>query len=241
MFWTFLAIYGLLFLAVLIAFAIRIHDGKGVVVCTAAAGDPHIVVPHALHVVNLNKKGFYDKDGGIIDYEMFQKYSAAGWSMLLAGIKDGDLLFVKPYDNSSSMNFPCVVVIEREHFPLNDLNTAHYKVRRSWAICRLDRNDIGEVLEQIINSDAFKELYEKNKDKNCFLKEEDMKSDFFNNRLAKYVQDYPTCKNVKDSNNIAVISTTLDTKQNIVHFSIHPYRCVKGEVKYSFGLQENAA
>ena len=68
-----------------------------------------------------------------------------------------------------------------------------------------------------------------------------MKSDFFNNRLAKYVQDYPTCKNVKDSNNIAVISTTLDTKQNIVHFSIHPYRCVKGEVKYSFGLQENAA
>lgn len=240
MFWVLLVLYCLVFLLVLCAFGVRVHDGMGVKISTATAGDPHMVVPCAQRLVNLNEKGFYNSDGQIIEYDEYRKFSVAGWSMLLAGIQDGDLLFVKPYGSEVDMKFPCVVVIEREHFSRFDRNTAHYKVRRSWAVCHMGKSDLDQVLDQIISSAEFQQLINESGGKNCFMSPEVMKSDFFDTRLKKYLMDYPLCKQTDDENNVAVISTTLDTKRNVVHFSIHPYRCIVGEVIYSFGLQEAA-
>lgn len=240
MFWVLLVLYSVVFISVLFVFGVRIHDGMGVKISTATAGDPHMVVPSAQRLVNLNEQGFYAPDGKKIKYEEFRKFSVAGWSMLLTGIQDGDLLFVKPYNKETEMNFPCVVVVEREHFSRFDRNTAHFKVRRSWAVCHMGQNNIEQVLDEIISSKDFQELINESGGKNCFMKPKDMKKDFFDTRLKKYILDYPQCKQMTDENHIAVISTTLDTKRNVVHFSIHPYRCIVGEVIYSFGLQEAA-
>lgn len=240
MFWVLFVLYSLVFLAVLCVFGIRVHDGMGVKISTATAGDPHVVVPCAQRLVNLNEKGFFNSDGQIIEYEEYRKFSVAGWSMLLAGIQDGDLLFVKPYGSEADMKFPCVVVVKREHFSRFDRNTAHYKVRRSWAVCHLGKDNLNLVLDQIISSVEFKGLISESGGKKCFMKPEDMKNDFFNTRLKKYKLDYPQSEQAEDENNVAVISTTLDTKRNVVHFSIHPYRCIVGEVRYSFGVQDAA-
>lgn len=240
MFWVLIVLYSLVFLAVLGTFGVRVHDGMGVKISTATAGDPHMVVPSAQRLVNLNEKGFFNSDGQKIEYDEYRKFSVAGWSMLLTGIQDGDLLFVKPYGSESDMIFPCVVVVEREHFSRFDRNTAHYKVRRSWAVCHMGGEDLNQLLDRIISSSEFKGLINESGGRNCFMSPEDMKKDFFDTRLRKYLLDYPQCKQAEDKNNVAVISTTLDTKRNVVHFSIHPYRCIVGEVLYSFGLQDAA-
>jgi len=239
MFGTSITILIILLSFILFAFGLRIYYG-GVELKVACAGDVHMQTNRTQLLVNLKKDGFVDENNKTIDYESYNHYSVCGKSMLLTGIEDGDLLFVKPYKDADAMSFPCVVVIQRDHYPRFDTNVAQYKVRRSWAKANLSTDNLGAIIGNIMDSKEFKELISTSGEKKCFMESDKMREDFFETRWKKYKKDYPSCEKINDKNNIAVISTTLDTKTNIVHFSIHPFRCIKGEVMYSFGLKEAA-
>lgn len=172
---------------------------------------------------------FYSPDGEKINVSDYDHYVASGNSMILCGIHDKDLLFVKKNFNCSQLvDLPKILVIERHNAKPEEIQ---YKIRRTWRICSF-ADDFNGIINELLESAAFRKLAET---KECPVNNV-LIEDFFNNRLLKYREDYPDCDNVLSEYNRVVISTTLHTDINEVRFSIHPLKDVKGVVTYSFSV-----
>lgn len=157
--------------------------------------------------------------------------------MLLCGIQDNDILFVRSVDQPDNLECPSVLVLKRDQQAIVDAlskkDKAKYKVRRTWAIVRIGEDNTEECVKQIMASDNFKKLQHKYPD--AFLSNEDMLEDFKQERFTRYMKQYPNSNITSDINHIAIISTTFRTsKNNKVFFSIHPARLIVGKVIYSF-------
>ena len=165
-----------------------------------------------------------------------------GWSMMLCGINDNDLLFTKKVSlDKLSFDQPHVFVLKRDECVRRkvalDNDMAEYKVRRGWNVVSLGEDNWEECIKKIIDTDKFREL--KNKFPELFLSDEDMLEDFKNVRLNKYMEQYPNCRDKSDNNHTAIISTTLKaSKGNKVTFSLHPVRTLMGKVFYSYKMRD---
>ena len=215
---------------------------NAIVVKTACAGSEKPNTPNEVEITNLRRDDFYSSTGEKIDIDKYTCYIAKGKSMLLGGIDDSDLLLTKPIDIASlSFQNPSILVLRRENNALEKAawvnDCAELKIRRSWAKCNIAKEDPIKFAEKIMENSLFIDLKEDYNDK--FPSKEMLISDF-KSRIDCYKQDYRNCENDGDENCITIISTTLDTRKQKVHFSIHPARTAVGEVAYSFNLKETA-
>lgn len=210
---------------------------------TACAGSEHPNTPKEMGIVDLNKDGFIDENGKAINLDEYECVLACGWSMLLGGIEDEDLLLVKPIANVGDLQFPSVLIIARDDHSKNSAikynDHAEKKVRRSWSLCDMSKENPIEVMKRCMEMDEYVKLSQKYSNKFPTV---DMMMKDFERRVDIYKKNHPTCENAGDDNQMAVVSTTYDTQKQIVHFSIHPVKDIKGEVYYSFHIRsKNAA
>lgn len=210
---------------------------KTTVCSTACAGSEHLNTPKEMGIVDLYNMEFYDENGKQINLKEYECVIACGKSMLLGGIEDEDLLFVKPVENVGDLQFPSVLIIKRDEFSKKNAikynDYAENKVRRSWSLCDMSKENPVDVMKRCMQMVEYIKLSEQYSDK--FPPAEDLVKDF-ERRVKIYKVNYNTCENIGDVNQMAVISTTYDTQKQIVHFSIHPVKDIKGEVHYSFHI-----
>lgn len=206
----------------------------------SCAGSSIANAPREVRVQLYNRK-FYDRNNHLLNPDAFGKFWVKGWSMLLCGIEDNDLLFTREvhFHDNISFDRPHVYVLKRDDYVRNKVATkndlAEFKVRRAWAIVHIGKDDLIECAKKIITSAFFADLRKKHPD--YFLSEKEMLDDFKNERIEKYKNQYPNSTDASDDNNIAIISTTLKaSKGNKVTFSIHPARIIVGEVVYSYKM-----
>lgn len=209
---------------------------------TACAGSERPDTPKELSVYKLKKEKITDKNGKPLRMDEYECLIACGQSMLLGGIDDEDLLLVKPVTDVTRLVFPSVLIIKRDDFAkqnavrLNDY--AEKKVCRSWALCDLSKEDAVEKVKECMNQKEFVELKHGHEDK--FPSTDDLIQDFKDKRLGRYKTKYPSFNQESDENCLAIISTTFDTQDKKVHFSIHPARMIESEVYYSFHISEKS-
>lgn len=191
--------------------------------------------------IQLHNRKFYDKNNQLLNPDDYGKFWVKGWSMLLCGIKDNDLLFTRGMQSLDNISFDCphVYVLKRDDYVRNKVaeknDLAEFKVRRTWGIVRIEKDDLIECIKKIIATDFFSDL--RNQYPNYFLTDDEMLDDFRNERIKKYMDLYPNSPNESDENNIAIISTTIKaSKGDKVTFSIHPARTIVGEVVYSYKI-----
>jgi len=233
---TFIVIFSIL----LKEFGKQLKLAKTTLVKVSCAGSAVANAPREVKV-QLNNRKFYDKKNNLVNPNDYDKFWVKGWSMLLCGIKDNDLLFTRKIQSLDAVAFdkPHVYVLRRDDYVCNKVaienDLAEFKVRRAWAIIRIGKDSLIECIKNIISSDFFMDL--KHKYPKSFLTEEELLKDFEDKRFKKYMEQYPDSANESDENHIAIISTTLKaSKGNKVTFSIHPARTIMGEVMYSYKI-----
>lgn len=213
---------------------VRRYDNRleNTTVCTTScAGSEHMNTPKEMGIVDLQNMNFCDENGKQINLKEYDCVIACGKSMLLGGIEDEDLLLVKPVENVGNLQFPSVLIIKRDDFSKKSAikynDYAEDKVRRSWSLCDMSKENPVDVMKECMEMDEYVKLSEKYADK--FPTVEDLVKDF-ERRVKIYMSNYNTCGNVGD-----------DTQKQIVHFSIHPVKDIKGEVHYSFHIHAKKA
>lgn len=186
-----------------------------------------------------NELPLNEQVAGCDQADKYVKFIISGYSMLLGGIQNNDIIFVEPTKKVDDIVFPAIVVLKREPIAIKKAlrvdDKAEYKVRRTWKYCRLDQKDdaIVDIVKEIIEGELFQRL--KNKDNNKFPEKSALVDDF-KERLYRYRDEHKGCDNSFNVNYIALISTTLDTQKNKIHFSIHSKNTLVGRVKYACGV-----
>ena len=237
----------IIFIAQMILFIRHVRRTKISTLTTASAGSPIPQTPTDIKIQDLPLHNFRTDTGEQIDSTKYLKFWIRGWSMLLCGIRNEDILFAKPIesDKIAKLQFdqPKVLLLKREGQSLyeatNKGDDAKYKARRTWAILPFDEKKIIDKVDEIMQNEIFQRLrrdYPEN-----FLSNEEMKKDCLNNRIAKYRNEYPNCETTLSKDNLVIISTTLRKVdgENKVFFSIHPARIIVAEAVYSFHKEED--
>lgn len=241
--WILVAIALLLFsiqVGGLVSYCKSIKSAPVMQVACAGSEKPH--TPKELKVTNIHWDDFLDDNGCPLKEEGFYTYIINGQSMLLGGIQDKDIIFVDRQTDINGLSFPVIMALRREPAAMNKAarygDKAEIKIRRTWDKCELtdDDNAISERVRKIINSTKFG--YLRNIDETKFPSEEWLLGDF-QQRLRRYRDEHPDYNQQDHKDHIVLISTTLDTNRDMVHFSIHSSGCAIGEVKYAFGINNN--
>lgn len=242
-FWILLGFTSLLFFIQIGGLIVyRRGINRSPVFMVACAGSEKPSTPKSLKMLNLNFDNFRKEDGSVLDIDNYEGFITMGRSMLLGGIQDQDIIFVKKTTEKNELHFPSIIVLKREPAAMvkaarfND--KAEMKIRRAWGFCSLDRADetILDQVNAIIEGDEFQNL--RNHDISKFPERDWLIADF-KNRLLRYREEHSGCEQAMNENYMALISTTFDTIKDRVHFSIHSNRTVIGEVKYAFGVNRD--
>lgn len=202
---------------------------------TACAGSSKQDKPKEAKSVSVEFNRFYGKDGKIMDPSDYEQFVAEGNSMQFCGIHDKDLLFVaKGFRIVQLKDYPYILVLRNTDAKPEK---SQYKVRRAWGVAHYEGNDRFEkAVRKIMSSNSFKEIKSlKGKDGNSAYKgDEQVVEDFLTNRLPVYEKKYIDCPNPDEWNKSVVISTTFDTDDKYIHFSIHPIANIVGIVNGSY-------
>lgn len=205
----------------------------------ACAGSEKPDTPKEYKITNLQRNRFKKTDGSVLNMDDYRIFITIGESMLLGGIRNQDILFVKEYNPQERLEFPTILVLQREQAALERAaqfnDKAEKKIRRSWRVCSLDysNEEIQGMVQEIIDSQQFQNI--RSLDETKFPSNNWLLSDF-SNRLERYRREHQDCELRDNENHKALISTTFDTMQRRVHFSMHSCRTIVGEVKYAFGI-----
>lgn len=220
----------------------QIQKNNAPIMSVACAGSEKFDTPRELRITNLDASDFKGEDGSVIDSRDYERYITVGNSMLLGGIRDKDVIFVKKGIDLTECTFPIILVLRREPAAMEKASSqyddkAELKIRRTWKTCTLSQSDedIVNMVGEIIESNKFQEI--RQLDTSKFLTPDWMKDDV-RCRISRYRAEHIGCEDAENENNAALLSTTYDTEQGRVHFSIHPKRTIVGEVKYAFGTNE---
>lgn len=244
-FWILFGITSILFLIQIMGLVVyRRGVNRSPEFMVACAGSEKPSTPKLLKILNLNWNNFIKEDGSVLDADNYKPFITMGQSMLLGGIQNQDVIFVKETKEIDKLRFPVIVVLKREPAAMvraarfNDM--AERKIRRAWGFCSLDSEDktILEQVRKIIEGEEFQNL--RCMDTSKFPDKDWLIADF-SNHLFRYREEHSGCEQAGNEDYMALISTTLDTMQGRVHFSIHSDRTVIGEVKYAFGVNRIVA
>lgn len=206
---------------------------------TACAGIPDSDKPAEAQSVSMEFNKFLGKDGQILDPNKYLQFVVEGNSMQFCGIHDKDLIFVpKEFRIVQLKEFPYILVLKN-----SDAKEGHskYKVRRAWGLSQFGDDRFETDVRRIMDSEQFQEIKKlKGIDGNrAYRGDEQVIEDFIKNRLPKYEQKYINCDNPDNWNRTVVISTTFDTEDRLIHFSIHPISTIVGIVSDSFTVSKD--
>lgn len=205
---------------------------------TACAGSPGTDTPRCTDSIPMKYNTFRTKDGKIIDPKDYLQFIVKGDSMRYYGIHDGDIIFVKrnfkPEYLTASI-LPKTIVLKRKIVTVDE---SEYKVRRAWAVCDIDR--CKEQLVEIMKTRLF-EIITKIQDETgkLLFNQDKAVEDFETKRLPRYRAQFIDCDNPQEEYSRVVLSTTYDTKEKKIHFSIHPISLVVGIVSESYTINKN--
>ncbi len=194
----------------------------------ACAGSDDSSSCEKVESVDVAACNFCDNSGASIDVALYHCFVVKGNSMKYAGINEDDFLFVpKALDLSflSKGSFPEIIVL-RYRNPIE--GKARYKVRRAWYVGTLDEN-FQEIAANIIDSDKFSCLKHEHGFQNKQWMLDDLKE-----RLATYRRVY---SDSLEEHKKVILSTTFDTKNEKIHFSIHPVSAIVGKVELSYTVK----
>lgn len=184
--------------------------------------------------ISVETNTFYDKNGNRVNPNDYLHFVVSGNSMQFCGIHDKDLLFVaKGFRIVNLTDFPYILVLKNTD---DADNSIEYKIRRAWGISTYGDDRFEADVRAIMASEDFKEIKRlKGKDGvPAYRGDESVIEDFLSNRLPIYEKKYINCNNPNEWNRTVVISTTFDTDERYIHFSIHPIANIVGIVKESF-------
>lgn len=226
----------ILLVILLFNFIIYIKQNKVRKFPVACAGSPRSHTPKNIQVLASSIQPEYVGE----DFSYENCYIVKGNSMLLCGIKDGDLIVTAKIEenNIDSLTFPTVLVLKRSKVVCKEAEAkkdyAGYKVRRTWGQLNFNLDQIKDYVEDIVKNKAFLEL--KTNNPNVYIEPERMIEDLLDIRVRQYRERHPNCDDPQDPSHKIVISTTMRTLgyDNVVYFSIHPKNSVVGEVIRSF-------
>ena len=235
-----------IFITQMILFIFHLKRTKISTLLTACAGSPQPETPTNIKIQDLPAHNFLTETDEQINTDEYLKFWIKGWSMLLCGIRNNDILFAKRISEAEleylSFDNPKVLVLKREGKSLEEALTkgdyAKYKVRRTWAILPFDEAKIMAKVDEIMQSKIFQNLKETHPEN--FLPDEEIKNDCHTKRIAKYKREYSNCEKTSCKDNLVIIATTLRkiNGENKVFFSIHPARIIVGEAIYAFHKEE---
>lgn len=184
--------------------------------------------------ISVERNTFYDKNGNRVNPNDYLHFVVSGNSMQFCGINDKDLLFVaKGFRIVNLTDFPYILVLKN----INSTdNSVEYKIRRAWGISTYGDDRFEADVRAIMGSEIFEEIKQlKGKDGvPAYRGDESVINDFLKNRLPAYERKYIDCDNPNEWNRTVIISTTFDTDDNFIHFSIHPIANIVGIVKESY-------
>lgn len=220
----------------------RKRDRKALLISkypTACAGSSEYGVPDAVESVSVHHNTFLGKQGEVLDPDEYYQFVVEGNSMRFCNIFDKDLIFVaKGFRIVQLKKFPYILVIKKHRAIVGE---SSYKVRRAWSVVRYDSDRFMADLKSIMRSDAFQEIKQLADDngKSVYPGDSEIARDFKEKRLPRYEKDYIDVQDPDEWNKSVVISTTFDTKERYIHFSIHPIAQIVGIVKGSFSVQNS--
>lgn len=190
--------------------------------------------------VSVKNNTFVDKDGQKINPDEYYQFVVEGNSMQFCGIHDKDLIFVKKGFRITDLNlngFPYILVLKNSNtFEENP----EFKIRRAWGISQYGDDRFEKDVRTIMASESFQEIKKlKGVDGNAAYRGDDQViDDFLKNRLPIYENRYIKCAHPDIWNHTVVISTTFDTDDKYIHFSIHPIANIIGIVMAAFNVCE---
>lgn len=187
--------------------------------------------------VSVKNNTFVDKEGNPLNPEDYYQFVVEGNSMQFCGIHDKDLIFVKKKFRITDLNltdFPYILVLRNTNM-VSEGNTK-FKIRRAWGISQFGDDRFEKDVRAIMSSPEFQEIKKlKGVDGNdAYRGDEQVIDDFLKNRIPIYEDKYIKCENPDIWNRTVVISTTFDTDNKYIHFSIHPIANIIGIVKDAF-------
>lgn len=214
---------------------------KGTILQVACAGSENPCTPNKVCITDFKWEELPLNKNQIDKSKRYKKFIISGQSMLLGGIQNNDIIFVESVKKIDNLDFPAIIVLKREPLSLEKASQvddkAEYKVRRTWGCCTLDQDDdnIVSFVKEIIQGNRFQQLKAKDIDK---FPKDSLLVDDFKERLNTYRKEHKDCTNSANVNYMALISTTLDTQKNKVHFSIHSKNMLVGIVKQAYGIAQ---
>lgn len=207
---------------------------------TACAGSPKGDEPKEEKSIAISNTDFQTKDGTPINPDDYYIYIVKGKSMKFCHIYDGDLIFVaKGFRIVDLKKFPYILVLRRRD---SQPGKSEFKIRRAWRIAKYNPVDkFDKEIREIINSVEFQPVKKLKNDNNkdAYLGDSAVIEDFKSERLKEYLEDYINCASPDPWNETVVISTTFDTEDQFIHFSIHPIANIVGIVKDSFTIDDD--
>ncbi len=191
--------------------------------------------------VSVTNNTFKDKDGTIMTPEGYYQFVVEGDSMQFCDIHDKDLIFVKKGFRITDLKtdgFPYILVLKNSD-PSND-ECPEYKIRRAWGISIFGDDRFEKDVRAILESKDFEVIKTlKGKDgSDAYRGDEQVIEDFLTERLPRYEAKYIKCDNPDILNRTVIISTTFDTDNRYIHFSIHPIASIVGIVKGAFTVDK---
>ena len=196
----------------------------------ACAGSKEKNVCAKVPAIDIQSCTLFGLDGKPLDLSRYNCFVVRGDSMQYAGIKNNDIILVPIDFNIDSLGtFPVILVIE---YSDKIVGKPLYKVRRAWHKGCIDDN-LEEVAEAIMQSPKFSNLTKQE----GYKGEDWMIKDLISTRLDAYKKAYFKDDECPDQYRSIVISTTYDTENKEIHFSIHPISLVVGNVEESYTVQ----
>lgn len=179
--------------------------------------------------IDIEACNFCDKKGNLLNVSKYDCFVVHGNSMKYAGINDQDFIFVQKDFSLSSIDneaLPLILVIKYREI---EEGKAKYKVRRTWYRGTIDDN-FDQVLSRVMSSDDFSKL----KKERGYITDDWMLKDFMEKRLEGYKNVYYQDGQCPEAYKDIIISTTYDTENDEIHFSIHPSSAIVGIVSESY-------
>lgn len=207
------------------------NDTRTVELTSAGSNDGCHLYAKSVEVTSIDTTIYKDSSGEVLDPNDYNLYIVDGNSMRLCGIYDKDLIFcTRDFSISDIKDFPVILVINKKHLKENCPDS---KIRRTWAHVNYSNKDsLIKEIKKILQSDNFQEIRVLPE----YTGDDEILKDFVDERLNRYVKEYIDCENPNGVDRDIIISSTLNTERNIIHFSIHPVNKIAGEVVASFDM-----
>ncbi len=193
----------------------------------ACAGSKESEACATVTAVDIQHCNFCDSNGKPLNLSSYNCYVVHGDSMKYAGINDNDFILVPiDFNLDSLQSFPEILVIK---YRFRNGTKPLYKVRRAWFKGSVE-DDFEEVAKRIMAEPKFRSLTQQEGYKGA----EWIINDLLGKRLVDYKSTYFKDGKCPDQFKQIVISTTFDTVNKEIHFSIHPISLIVGNVEAAY-------